>query len=125
MQVSDPDVHVQVSPPFADVVESVAVTVYPVIELPPSVSGADQVTTALASPPVALAPWGASGVVAGVTTPDGEDDAPEPSPFDAVTKNVYRSPFVSPLTVQPSGPEVQLHVSPPLPAVVWSVAVTW
>ena len=88
VQVSGPELQVQVWPPLAGVVESAAVTVYPVIGLPPSKSGADQVTLALAWAPVAVPMVGTPGTVAGVTAFEGEEGGPVPTPLVAVTVKV-------------------------------------
>ena len=70
------------------------------IGLPPS-EGAAQVTTAEASPAVALTPVGAAGANAdavGVTEFDAADAGPVPTALVADTLNVYAVPFVSPVT---------------------------
>jgi hypothetical protein len=64
------------------------VTVYPVIALPPLLTGAVKVTLACALPPVAVTAVGAPGTVAGVTLFDGADAGPEPAVFVATTVNV-------------------------------------
>ena len=78
------------------------VTVYEVMALPPSLSGAVQETEAEASPAVAVTPVGAPGTVAGafgVTLFDGAEAALLPTAFVAITVNVYVVPFVRPVSV--------------------------
>ena len=82
MQLVVDDVHVSL--PFAGVVESAAVTVYPVIALPSS-NGAVHETTADCVPPVAVTPVGGSGTFDGMTPFDATDGLPVPAPFVAVT----------------------------------------
>ena len=60
---------------------------------PPSLEGADHVTVALASPAVADAPVGASGIVIGVTALDGADAGPVPAALVAVTVTVSVVPL--------------------------------
>ena len=64
------------------------VTVYPVIALPPLLTGAVNVTLAVALPPAAVTLVGAPGAPAGVTLFDGADDALEPLALVATTVNV-------------------------------------
>ena len=64
------------------------VTVYWVIELPPSEAGADQITVTWVSPAVAWTFVGASGRAAGVTELEAADAAPVPMAFVAVTVKV-------------------------------------
>jgi hypothetical protein len=66
--------------------------------LPPLLTGGVKVTLACALPPVAVAPVGASGTVAGVTLFDGAEGALEPTALAATTVNVYAVPFVRPVT---------------------------
>ncbi len=63
LQLSGPAVHVQVCPPRLALVESVAVTMYFVIVLPPFEAGTVQTTVAEALPRVAVAFVGAPGTV--------------------------------------------------------------
>jgi len=72
-----------------------------VIALPPSLTGAEKLTVADAFPATADTPEGAPGTEAGalgVTLFDGAELGPVPTPFVAVTVNVYASPFVKPMT---------------------------
>jgi hypothetical protein len=67
------------------------VTVYEVMALPPSLSGAVHETEAEAAPAVAVTPLGAPGTVAGafgVTLFDGAEGALLPTAFVAMTVNV-------------------------------------
>ena len=73
-------------------------------------TGAVKVIEALPFKRVAVPIVGASGVVAGVTELDAAEALPAPTPFIAVTVNVYAVPFVKPLTVQ--GLLAQLPVMP-------------
>jgi hypothetical protein len=50
-------------------------------------------------PAVALTPVGAPGTLNGVTGAEGAEGKLSPSPFVAVTVNVYDVPFVSPVIV--------------------------
>jgi hypothetical protein len=86
--------------------------------------GALQLTRAVVFPAVAETDVGLPGTVAGTTAADALDPGPVPAPLVAVTVNVYLSPLVRPETVQVRCPEVQPQVSPPLPDVVESEAVT-
>ena len=61
--------------------------------------GAVNVTDALAFPNVAVPIVGAPGTIAGVTLLDAPEADPVPTPFVAVTVNVYGVPLLSPLTV--------------------------
>ena len=114
----------QVSPPWPGVVESDAVTAYPVTGLPPSNAGAVHETATCRSPATPWTSSGGSGTVAGVTMPDADDERPLPPAPAATTLNRYRSPSVSPWTVQRSGPPRHVHASPPCTGVVRSRAVT-
>lgn len=70
-----------------------------VMGLPPSPAGAENVTTALAFPAIALNAVGAPGTVAaGVTTFDAADAALLPIMFTALTVQLTAVPFVSPVT---------------------------
>jgi hypothetical protein len=95
-----------------------------VIVLPPLDVGADHVTTADALPRLAATPFGAPGIVAGVTAGDADDASPMPTVLVAVTVKVYESPFVRPETVQVSGPLNHPQVSLPRAGAVASAAVT-
>jgi hypothetical protein len=66
------------------------VIVYPVSELPPSLLGVFQVTTASLDAGDAATPAGAEGTVGavGVTALEASDSGPEPLGLDAVTVNV-------------------------------------
>jgi hypothetical protein len=72
-----------------------------VIALPPSLAGADQLTSASLVAGLALTFCGADGALApvGVTAFDCADTGPGPPEFDACTVNVYDAPCVSPVTV--------------------------
>jgi hypothetical protein len=100
---------VQVAPPGD------AVTVYPVIDLPPLLTGAVHETAAEALPGVADTDVGTPGAVAGVTAELGADGALVPAPLVAVTVKVYGVPLTRPLTEQPRVPVV--HEAPPGAAV--------
>ena len=68
-----------------------AVTVYPVMALPPLLAGAVQLTLALALPAVAVTPVGAAGAVVvavGVTGADAAENVPVPCALVARTVNV-------------------------------------
>ena len=75
------------------------VTVYPVMALPPLLTGAVKLTLACAFPAVAVAPVGGRGAPTGVTAFDGSDGGPVPAIFVATAVNVYDTPFVRPVTV--------------------------
>ena len=64
------------------------VTLYEVIALPPSDTGAVHDTLAEALPPVALTSVGAPGTVNGVTLFDGNEAGLLPTTFVATTVNV-------------------------------------
>lgn len=89
------------------------VTVYPLIDAPPSASGAVHETIdrpfALE---VAATPAGAPGTVLGTTDGDAPDATEVPATFVAVTANVYAMPLVSPVMTQVVAPEV-VHVFEP------------
>ena len=76
------------------------VTAYPVMALPPLLTGAVQDTTACPLPGAAVTSVGAPGVVLGVTAVLGLDAALVPAMFVAVTVKVYAVPLVRPVTVQ-------------------------
>lgn len=82
------------------------VAVYLVIALPPLERGAVQLTSAEPSPRVAPTPVGAPGTVAGVTFTEEGDGGPAPNEFLAATENVYATPFVRPVTMHASAPDV-------------------
>jgi hypothetical protein len=96
------------NPVTAAVVEGVAtvtlapggleVTVYEVIGLPPSETGAFQDTVACESPAMAATPVGALGTAASVTALDANDGGPVPTSLVAVTAKVYVLPLTSPVT---------------------------
>ena len=92
------------------------VTVYPVIALPPSDTGAVHDTDACALPATAVTPVGEPGGPAGVIAADGVDDGPVLTAFLAVTMNVYAVPLVNPVTVADVAPVV-VAVLPPGDAV--------
>ena len=71
----------------------VEVTVYPVIALPPLLTGGVKLTLACAFPPVAVTEVGAPGTVAGVTLFDAADGALEPAALVATTVKAYEVPF--------------------------------
>jgi hypothetical protein len=75
------------------------VTVYEVSALPPFDTGAVHDTVACPAPAVAVTFVGAPGTAAGVTAFDCAEGALFPTPFVAVTVNVYAVPLVSPVTV--------------------------
>src|SRR5665648_799197 len=93
-----------------------AVTVYPVIDEPPLLAGAVQLTIAEAFPGVANTAVGAPGTVLGVTTALATDAGEVPTLLVAVTVNVYAVPLASPVTV-PVVTSVVLTVAPPGDAV--------
>ena len=72
-------------------------TVYPVIALPPLLTGAVKLTLAWALPPVAVTSVGAPGGVAGVTLFEASEGTLEPIAFVATTVKVYAIPLVSPV----------------------------
>jgi hypothetical protein len=90
---------VVVSSPWAGVVRSEAVTVYPVMADPPSVTGAIQVTIAWWLPAVAEGLVGEPGRVAGVTAGEGADGGPSPIALVADTVKVYAVPLIRPVSV--------------------------
>jgi hypothetical protein len=85
VQVSGPVVHVQVCPPFAEEVESAAVTVYSVMFAPPGLVGALQVTVAEASATVATTLRGAPGTVAAGVAQASSEGLEGPIAFTAST----------------------------------------
>ncbi len=80
---------------------------------PPSFAGAVHVTVAEASPAVADAPVGASGMVIGVTALDGIDAGPVPAALVAVTVNVYVVPLARPENVAVVTSPAVVAVRPP------------
>ncbi len=80
--------------------------------VPPLSAGANQETRADLLPRAAVTSDGGPGTVAGVTLLDGKEAGPVPTPFVAVTVNVYAVPFLRPFTVQESCPTVQPQVCP-------------
>ena len=87
----------------------VLVTVYLVMAMLPGVGvGAIQLTVALATPGMATGVPGAPGIVAG-TRCTGADGGPVPAALVAVTLKAYVTPFVSPMIVHVSAPDVE-HV---------------
>ena len=116
------------------------VTVYPVIALPPVLAGGVKLTLAWAFPAVAVAAVGAFGTVAGVTLFDGADGALGPTPFVAVTVNVYVVPLLRPvitcvvavvpalLSTPPAGLDVTVYpviALPPLLAGGVKLTLAW
>ena len=98
------------------------VTVYVVIDAPPLLLGGVNEIVACPLPDVAVTEVGASGVVAGVTELLLADALLVPTPFVAVTVNVYVVPFVSPVTI--SGDDPPVAVNPPvLDVTVYEVIV--
>src|SRR5665648_624107 len=93
-----------------------AVTVYPVIDEPPLLAGAVQLTVAEAFPGVADTAVGAPGTVLGVTAALATDASEVPTLLVAVTVNVYAVPLVNPVTVPVVAPDVDT-VAPPGDAV--------
>jgi hypothetical protein len=87
-------------------------TSYPVTTLPPLNGGEPQDTRADPFDASATTLTGASGRVRGVTADDATDGRPMPRELVAMTVNVYATPLVSWVTVQPIVPAV-LHVLPP------------
>jgi hypothetical protein len=108
------DAHVPVCP-----LEDVAV--YDVIVEPPLLAGAVNATVACALPAIAVPIVGAPGTVIGVTLFDAADGAPVPTPFVAVTVNVYAVPLVSPATVIDEQGAAQEPVCPPDDVAVYAV----
>lgn len=86
------------------------VTVYPVMVEPPLDAGAEKLTLAEAFPAVALPMVGAPGTVDGVMEFDALEAALVPTPFVAVTVNVYAVPFAKPETLM--GLVVPVPVTP-------------
>ena len=84
---------------------------YRLMELPPLLTGAVQVTFAEPLPRVAATLVGGSGTASGVTVFDGAEGSPVPLRFVAVTVNEYEWPLVRPLTRQLVAPEV-VHPNP-------------
>ena len=81
--------------------------------LPPFDAEAANATVACVLPAVATPIVGASALPAGVTALEAVDAGPTPMPFVAVTVNVYKVPFVNPLTMIEEHGAVQLPVRPP------------
>jgi hypothetical protein len=76
-----------------------------VIGLPPLLAGGLNATDTDPKPPVAVPMTGLPGRVAGTNVPDGVDAGPVPTPFVAVTVQVYDAPLVSgPTTIGLEGP---------------------
>ena len=72
-----------------------------VVTAAPSGAAAELPSPAVTVPPDAAFPADAAGgalPACGVTELEGADGSPGPALFDAVTVNVYASPFVSPVT---------------------------
>lgn len=90
----------QVAPPGE------AVTTYPVIGLPPSLTGAVQETVPNPTPATAFTAVGAPGGPVGVAGFEGVDGAEVPAALVAVTVTVYAVPFVKPVIRQFSVPAV-------------------
>src|SRR5919204_127431 len=89
--------------------------------LPPSASGAVQVTVALALPAVAVPMVGAPGTVNGTTLLEASEAALLPAALVATTLNVYAVPLVSPLTVALVAGAATVAVSPPgMEVAVWA-----
>ena len=88
------------------------VTVYEVMDAPPSTTGGVKLTTAIPLPAVAVTPVGAPGGSAtneGVTAFEGLEAGLSPIAFVATTVKVYCCPFVSPVTVSgPAAPDATL-----------------
>jgi hypothetical protein len=83
-----------------EVVVFSAVTVYPVIALPPVFVGAVQLTVTKAFPFAGVPMVGAPGTPSGVTLAEELENGPVPTTLMAATVNVYASPMESPVTVQ-------------------------
>lgn len=66
---------------------------------PPVLTGAVNVTDALALPAVAVPIVGAPGALVGVTEEEATDAGDVPALFVAVTVKVYAVPLLKPLTV--------------------------
>src|SRR5206468_3379763 len=94
-----------------------AVTVYPVIALPPSEAGAVQCSSAERRAGGAGTPAGGPGTPVGVTALEGADAAPGPLALPATTVNVYDVPFAKPPTVALVAPAAADTVAPPGDAV--------
>ena len=75
------------------------VTVNAVIVEPPLLTGGVKLTTAELFPATADTPVGGPGTVIGVTAADGVDSVLLPTVLVACTVNVYKVPFVRPVTV--------------------------
>ena len=81
------------------------------IDEPPLLAGGVKVIVACPFPAVAVPMVGAPGTVAGVIELLTLDAVLVPTPFVAVTVNVYAVPFVRPVTV--IGDPLLLAVNPP------------
>src|SRR5450631_3322474 len=88
---------------------------------PPLLAGAAHDTTAEASPAVADTPVGAPGTALGVTAPLAGEAGEVPTPFVAVTVNVYEVPLVRPVTVAVVAPAVAAVRPPGLAVTVYPV----
>ncbi len=80
---------------------------------PPSLAGAAQVTAIVPLPYVVTTFVGTPGSARGVIVAVAVLEPPVPAPFTAATVKVYPFPFVSPETVQRSGPDDHEHCCPP------------
>lgn len=67
--------------------------------MPPSETGAVQLSATWAFPDVPVSPVTWSGVVAGVAAPELVEYVPVPAAFTAATRKTYDVPFVRPVTV--------------------------
>ena len=75
-------------------------------------NGAVNEIVACPLPAIAVTLLGAFGIVAGTTELLVPEDGPVPTPFVAVTVNVYVTPFVKPVIVIGDEPPVALN--PPI-----------
>jgi hypothetical protein len=82
VQLVEPTGTLHVAPPGE------AVTVYPVIAVPPLSVGGVKETRALALLSVAVTDVGDPGTVAGVAVTDAVEDSESPTPFVAITRKV-------------------------------------
>jgi hypothetical protein len=105
VQLVEPTGTLHVAPPGE------AVTVYPVMAEPPLSVGGVKETRALPLPSTAETDVGDCGTVAGVAVTNAVEDSESPTPFVAMTRKVYSTPFVRPNTV--IGELLLVPVKPP------------
>ena len=83
-----PDTIIGLPAPAPLIAPGFDVTVYSVMADPPLLAGGVKFTVTCPFPPITDPIVGAPGTVTGVTEADGEDAAPAPTVFEAVTVKV-------------------------------------